>query len=97
MKDTMKIIECKYDPGRHPDIGALIVFYNHVVDRVMKGIVVKMNIEDFEEDIYDEFNLTYETVLLEYFVFIVCNASGYHYIDEDCIYSIVEINDSTKS
>lgn len=97
MKDAMKIIECKFDPDQHPNIGDLIVFYNNVFDRIMKGIVVKINIEDYEEDIYDEFNLTYEAVLLEYFVFVVCTASGHHYIDEDSVYSIVKISDTTKS
>lgn len=97
MNDEMKIIECKYDPNIHPSIGDLIVFYNHVVDKIMKGIVVKITVEDYEEDIYDEFNGSYESVLLEYFVFVVCNSAGYHYIDEDCVYSVIKIDDATKN
>lgn len=81
----MKVISYRHELLTNYQIGDLVVYYDYYTNKKRTGIIVRLNVEDYQEEVYNEFTLELEEVLIEYLTYTISTKSGLDDITEEQI------------
>jgi len=81
----MRTLKYNFDIDYSPDIGDLVIYDDHVLNQLKLGLVVDFSIEEYEDEVIDDYNDSIEFVMQEYICYTIINENGELQVSDDDI------------